>query len=46
MSDSDHTEYDSDVELDRGIKSQSSISGEGISAKAGRAMQSYSGAVT
>eukprot|EP00752_Nemacystus_decipiens_P007824 g6989.t1 len=45
MSDSDHAEYDSDVEvdrIDRGIKSQSSISGDGISVKAGRAMLDYS----
>lgn len=38
------SDYDSDVEVDRSMKSQSSsLTGDGIATKAGRAMQFYPG---
>lgn len=46
MSDSDHAEYDSDVgrtDVERKLRTQSSLSENGISAKASRAMQCYPG---
>lgn len=41
----DEGEYDSDVDRteDRGLKTQTSLSEDGISAKAARAMQCYPG---
>lgn len=46
MSDSDNAEYDSDVgrtDVGRKLRSQSSLSESGISAKTGRAIQCYRG---